>query len=367
MNKKSLALPLIFLILLVLIVLASAFFLRSTTEKMFAQKYLNISQSFWLAEAGIENARNQLTNNWFDRASPGDTALGKGTYNFTIYTTDSGGSPLTSNQLRVIATGTVQDVTREIEILLEDIPIYQHAVVAVTKVELRAGTTVHGDVYVDGDAEVQAGASIVKEDDSIAPPDPNAYGADLLYTGTTATINGTVEGDVTQTSEPLPLPTVDFADALANADYVLPTGTTLNGNIADGVYYVTGSVTLDNVTLNQGSIISDGKIEVRNGFDHSAPVYEYPALANQTGTIEISDTATVHGLVYCSDSGIELKTAATMIVFGSVAAVEANAELKTDLGELKVYFKKEYLPPTPDKDPPTLIYWRELVNPYPLQ
>ena len=283
MIKKGLALLLVSMIIVILAILGSALFLRSTTEKQAAQSYLGASQAFWLAEAGIENARNQLTDNWFDRASPGDTALGNGTYNFTVYTTDSGGSDLTSNQLRIIATGTVQNTTRQVEILLEDIPIYQHAVAAVTKVELRAGITVHGDVYVDGDAEVQAGASIIKLDDSIAPPDPNAYRADLVYTGTTATINGTVEGDVTQTSDPIPLPTVDFADALTNADYVLPAGTTLSGNLADGLYYITGNVTIDGATLDQGGIISDGKIEIKNGFDHSAPLYEYPALANQAG------------------------------------------------------------------------------------
>ncbi|MFC1514760.1 hypothetical protein ACFL5X_02555 [Candidatus Omnitrophota bacterium] len=367
MIKKSFTLILAILLIVILVTLAAALFFRSGTEKQVTEKYLWSGQAFWLAEAGIERPRNQLTQNWFNRASPGATNLGAGTYDFTVYTTASGGAPLTPNQLRVVATGTVAGIARQIEILLEDIPIYHHAVVAVTKAELRAGTTVHGDVYVDGDAEVQAGASIIREDDSVSPVNPVAYNADLVYTGSTATVDGTVEGSVTHSTQPIPLPTVDFAQAQADADFVLGSGATLSGNLADGLYYITGDVTIDNATLNQGGIICDGKIEVKNGFDHSSPVYEYPALANQSGTIEVSGDATIHGLVYCGQDGIELKTGAVMTVFGSIVAVDSDVELKTDDGELEIYFKKQYLPPTPDKDPPTIIYWRELQNPYPLQ
>ncbi|MBN2121121.1 MAG: hypothetical protein JW734_08750 [Candidatus Omnitrophica bacterium] len=367
MNKRATALIFSLLTLIILGILGGALIFRSVSEKQVADKYIGSSQAFWLAEAGIEKARSQLSLDWFSRSPSGDVTFGKGTYSFVIYTTDNQGLTLPRNRLRIISTGISQGATRKIEVIVEDIPVVEQAVVAVTKVELKPGITVHGDVYVDGNAEVQAGANIVTIDDSVSPPNPNAYNADLYYTGTTATIDGTVEGNVINTTEEIPMPTVDFVNVQTNADFVLPGGTTLSGELTDGVYYITGDVTLDGATLNDGSIVSDGKIEIKNGFDHGGPPYGFPALANQSGTIEIAGEATVKGLVYCGDSGIELKTGSTMIVYGTVAAVSADAELKTDEGSLDVYFKAEYLPGSPGQEPPRIIYWKELQNIYPLE
>lgn len=367
MEKKAVALIVCLLLVTVLIIIGSAIYVRSVSEKTSAQKYSESAQAFWLAEAGIESAIVQLKQNWFNRNPSGEIPLGAGTYSFNIYDTDRDGNKLPKKVLRIVSTGNVKGTLRSVDVTIERYgESWDYAIYGVTMVELSSGSTIHGDVYVDGDGEVQAGASIVKIDDTVEPADPNAYDAIFYYTGSEVDVSGIVEGGTQHTTEEIPPPTIDWDKYESNADYVISGGTVLSGLLADGVYYINGDVQLNNVTLNKGSIISEGKIEVNGLFDQGAPGDNAPALANKTGTIEVNGSAKVRGLVYCSDSGIELTTDATMTVYGSVTAAGSGVELKTDLGDLQVYFKEGYLTPFPLTRDLKNISWREIPTPYPL-
>jgi len=368
MNKKASAIILACIIIVVLVILGGALLSRSISENKVSRTYLLNAQSFWAAEAAIAAAKYQLEEDWYDRVSSGSISFGQGTYSFDIYTTDGSGNDLPATQLRVVSQGSVEAVTRTLEVTMEQLipQVFKYAVVGVVKVELRPGITVHGDVYVDGNVEVQAGASVVQIDDSISPSDPSAYDANVYYTGTTADIFGTVEGSVIHTSDSIPLPSFNWADIQSRADYVLPDGSTLSGNIADGIYYITGDVQLDNVTINQGSIVAEGNVEIVNGFSNNEPVYGTPVLGSQNGTIEVSGSADVRGLVYSENYAIELKTGAVMNVYGAIVGASLDVELKTDLGQLNLYYKSQYLTELPDHRV-EIISWKEQKNLYLLQ
>lgn len=366
MIKRGIALVFSLIAIAVLTVLGVASISRSVSERYLAQRSVESNQAFWLAEAGVEDGRLQLSQDWDNRSSSGDT-LGAGSYNFTIYDTDGGGNPLPSTQLRIVSTGSVGDVSRPVEIIVDAFAeAYQYAVFGVTLVELKEGVTIHGDLYVDGDVEVQAGASIVKEDDSVSPADPNAYNADVYYTGAILGVEGTVEGDLISTTEVVSPPTFDWDELKADADFPMDDGTTLSGTLTDGVYYITGDVKIEDVTLNQGAIISEGKIEVSGNFTLGSPEAGFPALANQTGTMELDGTAEVSGLVYSGGEGIELKTEATMTVYGSIIAANEDVELKTDDGELHIYHESENLSGLPSGGSLEISSWNEQQNPYQL-
>lgn len=366
--RKASAIILACIIIVVLVILGGALLSRSISENTISQKYLLNAKSFWAAEAAIAAAKYQLEQSWYNRAASESVFFDQGTYNFTIYTTDTSGNPLPATQLRVVAQGVVSGVTRTLEAIFEHViaQIFRYAVVGVVKVELKSGATVHGDVYVNGNAEVKAGASVVKIDDSVSPVDTNAYNADVYYTGSSANILGTVEGDVIHTTTSIAMPTFDWEDIKSNANYVLPAGTTLNGHIANGVYYITGDVQLNNVTIDQGSIVAEGKIEVNNNFSNNEPVYGIPVLGALGGTIEINGTAFVRGLVYSQSEGIELKTGSVMNVYGAIVGASSDVELKTDLGTLNLYYKSQYLTELPNHQV-EILSWQEQQNPYTLQ
>lgn len=368
-GKKGIALVIAAAVLIALAALAVVMLSRSVSESGFGRRHSMMTQAFWLGEAGVDAARSQLSSDWYDRVAQVGS-LSTGSYSFNIYDVDKGGNPLINNQLRVVSTGTTGGgVSRSIEAIVEDVPYdnFQYAVLGAGLVELRPGSTVHGDIYVDGDVEVQAGANVVKVDDSDPlNPIPNAYDADVSYTGLNKGIApGSVEGSVTQTTDIIAPPTFDWGEIQADADFDLPSGTALNGAIADGVYYIAGDVTLNNVKLGQGAIIAEGMVESSGNFTLDSPEAGYPALASQTNIIEITGSADIKGLVYCSGSGIELKTGATMTVEGSVISTDASVEIKTDLGDLQVYHKEEYLLRLPDSIL-VVASWEDLEHPYQL-
>jgi len=367
MNKRGVALIYAFLIIAVLAILGGAIVLRSVSERSAAESYSKSTKSFWLAEAGIEGAVRQLKQNWYNRTTASMVSLskGEGTYSFDIYDTDDFGNDLPERTLRIVSTGDVDGTIRTLEVVIKRfVEMWDYAIYGVNMVELKAGTTVHGDVYVDGDAEVKAGASIVKINDSVVPADPDFYNADLYYTGTTADVYGTVEGGVIPSTDSIPIPTIDWIELKNNADFVVNNGTTLTGNLS-GVYYAKGKVTLVNANLN-GAIVAEGDIEINGDFTQTNAPDGVPCIGNQTGTIEVDGTATANGLVYCGELGIELKTGTTMTVYGSVVGANSDVELKTSLGSLDVYHKEEYLEGFPLSSSIKTLSWKELMNPYPL-
>ncbi len=362
------------IVVVVLVTLGGVILSRSISENTLADNYLRGSQAFWGAEAAIAAAQQQLEADWHDRDSSSGVPFGSftpgitGTYDFDIFATDSLDNDLDSTELRIVAEGVVSGRSRTLEVIMEHVlpDIFEYAIVGVIKVELKPNTTVHGDIYVDGDAEVQVGASVVTNDDSVMPIDPNAYDANVYYTGASANILGIVEGSAIQVSEAVPLITFDWDDMKADADYEYASGTTLSGVLPDGVYYITGDVTLDNVSIDQGSIVAEGSVEIVNNFSNQEPVYGVPVIGSRDGTIEVSGTADVRGLVYSDGFGIELVAGSTMNIYGSIVGVSDDVELKSTLGQLNLYYKPEFLIGLPESIVDVLS-WIEQLNPYTLK
>jgi uncharacterized protein (UPF0333 family) len=61
-NKRGVALIFGLLVVLVLVVLLGAFFLKTMNENMLVKRYVNSMQAFWTAEAGVAEALRRLPN-----------------------------------------------------------------------------------------------------------------------------------------------------------------------------------------------------------------------------------------------------------------------------------------------------------------
>ncbi|MFA4888654.1 MAG: hypothetical protein WC628_03640 [Candidatus Omnitrophota bacterium] len=114
MNRKGIILIACYMVIAVLMILSTAFVARSVSGSRIAQRYANSTQAFWLAEAGAARAIKNLPA--VDAVGSVTIALGdkSGTYSATIVQ-----QLPTLNQFRIVSTGTVNNVSRVLNITVE--------------------------------------------------------------------------------------------------------------------------------------------------------------------------------------------------------------------------------------------------------
>lgn len=146
MNKKGAVLIYCFLVIVVLTILGVAIFNKSVSERSLAQKYVDSTRAFWLAEAGVNQALSELRDN-YNTASVSATELGEGGFSASIST--SGSNKTVSATGYVPFSGTTV-ANREIQVeISKDIPdnFYDNAIYAAGELELKGNAyTVTGNV-----------------------------------------------------------------------------------------------------------------------------------------------------------------------------------------------------------------------------
>lgn len=96
MNKRGIALIFTFLVIMVLSILLSSFFLSSINENSLVRRYVSSVRAFWLAETGIAEAVDNMPNNV------------NGSLGSTNWTYSANTSLLTSPFYQIESTGSVQ-------------------------------------------------------------------------------------------------------------------------------------------------------------------------------------------------------------------------------------------------------------------
>jgi len=154
-NNKGLAFILVLVIILVVTLIAGAFMALSMNEIKAVRRQNDSTRAFYLAEAGIEHARAQLDASWSNQASIENDALGEGVYVVNFYTTDAAGAALPSYQLRVRSAGTVNGVSRIVEVVLGSASRFSgganvtSAIEAEGALDIRGAATITGQIKAD--------------------------------------------------------------------------------------------------------------------------------------------------------------------------------------------------------------------------
>jgi len=86
-RKKASSLVLVTVIILILLILSSASLFQSISEKNLAQRYKNSLQAFWIAEAGVNKALQELRNDFNWTGEEGN--LEEGSYEVIVNVIDS--------------------------------------------------------------------------------------------------------------------------------------------------------------------------------------------------------------------------------------------------------------------------------------
>lgn len=153
MNKKSFALILSFMVIILLTILVSAIIFRRISESNISQKYVESNQAFWLAEAGIAQAVRQLPVT--------------GTVNGTMTVASRQGSYTAaitllagySARYEIISTGSLGNIQRRIKVIVE-LPAGPSPDLLTVAVETTGGLNITGSVDINPAGSVETSSTL---------------------------------------------------------------------------------------------------------------------------------------------------------------------------------------------------------------
>ncbi|MBN2121122.1 MAG: pilus assembly PilX N-terminal domain-containing protein [Candidatus Omnitrophica bacterium] len=346
MDKKGIALIFALFVVTVLLILGGAGFVRSASENLIVNKYMESTQAFWLAEAGINEAVNAMRSNFNVTAGEiGNSSLGNGGYDIVSIENITSTSRKVTVKGFTPATGTI-NVERIIEVIMNvGIPpnFYGNAIYSAGDVNLNGDSyVINGDVlYADEIDNTGNVNGTVTQDPSISPlarfdfeqlralseAQGNVYDAERLA-------SHAEEDDFPETFwHDEPSDPTDPLTGTPNIVYI-ETDLQLNGNIGNvGGFFVVA-----------GDVITN-------------PDESYDATINGNGEID--------GVIYTRGEFRINGGAGGLNIDGGVWAGE-EARMN---GNCQVDYNEDYMRSIQNLEIDTeaqITSWKEVTNPYPL-
>lgn len=335
MDRKGAVLIYVFLVIVVLTILGVAIFNKSVSERALAQKYVDFTQAFWLAEAGVNQALYALRDN-YDTASVSSTELGPGGFSASIATSGSDKIVLATGE---VPSGGTPRASRTIEVeISKAIPanFYDNAIYSAGEVDLNGNSyTVNGNVI---------------------------YGDELDYSQNH--ITGTVTGDPSIS----PLARFDFQElrdlsAAQNNVYVedgpkLVNQVTGSEAFPSSFWYSAG---VPNIIYIEGDLSLNGNIGTIGGF--FVVVGDVLTNPNAAEEASVNGVGTIEGIIYTRGEFDVNGGAGNLNVNGGVWAGE-EAELN---GNANVTYNQAYMEAIEALDlvgTPQITSWDDTQNPY---
>ncbi len=417
MNKeKGFALIFVLMVMSTMAILGTALFSRSIPERYLSERFVDSTQAFWLAEAGIQEAGFVLNSgDWTGWANQGATdkvktaSLGAGNYTVTV-TDFSGANPI------AVSAGTVKGVSRNIEATMRKSgSLFNAALSSQTQFQGALFNDVVFDSYdsslgLYGGSNVgskgniittaaSAGAitliknNLVKGDVSTGP------GGTVVLNDTSA-VTGNITDDNNTTMNPVVIP-ADLSSLPSGGDYFLNggAGTLVSGDYKFSSFKVRngGKVTIDGtvrmycaslptsvsfeialngqVVINPGGkliVYADGlflvsKKGIANNTHRPKNLQIYSTLnADATWTMIGGDGSTpFEGVIYAPNTYVETNN--WLEVYGSIVAKRIFYDSVYSMHydeDLKVEGSTEQTGTAGSQY--SVKQWKEQNNPYPL-
>jgi len=252
-NKRGIVLIFTLLVLLVLSILMVSFYLKSISENKLANRFVNSTRAFWLAEAGIAQAKNRL---------PSLTA--SGSIGDSNYAFSAQAQLLSSGYYSILSTGTVtlpsgETVSRQLSAVVKtgsvDPSKFKYAIESTTELEIKGHS-----VSINP-------SNSTKEESALDFTDLFGYSkadikANATHSYTPSNFASPVDG-ITWIEVPSGS-TFTMASNLTGSGILIISGDThISGTVDfNGIIYVIGKLTMTgNVTVT-GSVLAESKTDV---------------------------------------------------------------------------------------------------------
>lgn len=365
-SQKGMALLTTLIFVFLLVTFGVALLTMTSNDIKLSALQSDSTKAFYVAEAGVEDARYQLGqswDNWKDPTKFPNTPFGSGTFDVEVTDNDDGDDDLTvdaDGKVVIMSTGTVGTAKRVIEVVVGKLtahPIFEYAIAGKGLVKLEdTETTIEGDVYCEGDIENQG---VTVEGTGIATGTVNG---DEYFT------SGTQEGP----EYVIDFPTLDLDYYKLNATQIifgdLNVQDDSNYQLNNDIIYVTGNVKFSNSTIiGPGTIVAEGWIRLEEnsvcGTSKDTGVGLFSNSTNSTEeepAIKIDTDSDVYGVIFAPQGYVKVETYSG--VYGSViggAGSENSVRIETGAGVFH-YDTTSYIDLPPGDPVPTLVSWREM-------
>ena len=339
MNKKGVALILISILLVVLTIFSTALISSSFSENAFAIRYLESTQAFWLAEAGISQAISGLRID-SNLTAIANTALGKGGYSATIVANPDGTYTVTSQGF--IPFNTPFSANRIIQAVVDKLEVpgnfYDYVIWSENNINI-IGTGQGNFGSVTGD--VISGGSIYTKPENTNPDD-------------------IIEGAISTndpTASPLPLLNFDQLRIISqNQGNFYDAERLKNPSFPTSFWYkYTETEKIPNIVFLEGNLVLSGGANV-GGF--------FIVGGDSIYTTTITGNVGIDGCIYTPGEILVKGGGTNLNIDGAIWAGSVKLE-----GSITLSYNPEYMQATENFDPGTIlqiISWKELKNPYTL-
>lgn len=403
-NERGVILAISLMILVLLVGAGVGAIVSMQTDLKTSGNLKTATQSFYIAEAGLQRAIRNLNKitNWIGSLSdpttnafPSDNSLGNGTYVVKVFENDP-----SSPNVRIRSTGNIAGSSSTVEAVATPkfFGILGYATFNCGNLELEGGVNdliSGGDVFVDGNIELEASDKIqngnalatgnleIEDTSSITGGNVSANGNIKLESSAVPNIGGnataggnisgggTVTGTQNQNVSPDPVTNQCIGTnlaALAITSDVIQNfrnnaTTTITGNYTvssgssityTGIVHITGNFELEGNANFSGNVVFvvDGNAEIQGSFTSNPPGSTVTFLV-PTGNFEVEGggSFTIDGLLHVgtvdqdgnnrTGGNVEVEGGSSLTVNGSVIALDGNTE--ADPGGS---FTVNYQPPT---------------------
>lgn len=324
-NQQGAAIVVTILILVLLSIIGTVALNSTHTELLIARNEKINTQAFYLAEAGIEQAKSNILAR--NETQPITNNLSNGNYTATFEPQEI---ELSNEEYVVNSTGRIENAKKIIQITFKKKDNFNYAIFSNGEVELKNNTITNGDVFANNNILTKFG-SIVNGS---------------IESANTITSNGICTGEIKENQSNQKTPSLEWSILKAEADHYKNGNYTFDGT-EQGLWYVNGSVNFVSPYFsNNLSIIAENNIELKSSAStgiNIKNVYGYPALASKED-IEIDSRnidSELHGLIY-SLKVMEIKGNSNIDIYGSLVTNSSagNAlELKDGNGTLNTIYK----------------------------
>ncbi|MCK4309461.1 MAG: pilus assembly PilX N-terminal domain-containing protein, partial [Candidatus Atribacteria bacterium] len=161
LNQKGMVLLTTLIFVFVLVTFGLSLLIMTSNDTKLSTLQRDSTKAFYIAEAGVEDARYQLGQSWDYWKDPTkfpQKSLGSGTFDAEVIDNDDGDDDLTvdtDGKVVITSTGIVDNHRRVIEVVVGELtanPIFEYAIAGIGLVKLEdAVSKVEGDIYCEGD------------------------------------------------------------------------------------------------------------------------------------------------------------------------------------------------------------------------
>lgn len=244
---------------LLFVVAATSLLWVGISEVRMVRRQNNSTKALYLAEAGVEFARAQLSDDWDDFDALSDS-LGAGTYAADTYNTDSGGAALPSDERRVVSVGSVESVARTVEVIVKSIIFSSGASGVTSAIEVEGSIDIQGSADIEG-TQVQ-GVVLSFEDVFGVTAAEMENIASTYYPATyyNATFSNDVAMGVTWVNtSPGEESQITQTGWLGGGILIVQGNMKITGGVFNGIIWVIGTLTISgNPTINGAIFVESG-------------------------------------------------------------------------------------------------------------